>query len=112
MCADQFVGRDARRNPNYETVYKSLEHGPMKDAFNKDPLRSHFRIRLIGKVVVELQGLRHKADYAPLGNLFNRRQCAEFIEQARRALSDLRGLDAGDKQLLAVNLLFRSGKRP
>ena len=111
LCADKFVGRDARRNPNYEIVYRSLEHGPTKDAFTRDPLRSHARIRLIGAVVIDLQGLRHKADYATLANLFNRRQCWQFIERARQSLFDLRHLDADDKLLLAVNLLFRAGKR-
>jgi uncharacterized protein (UPF0332 family) len=108
LCADTMLQSTVRTTDEYARVYRALEHGPLKSAFGKEPLKSHGTLRRIGDLVVALQSERHRADYLPpIRNVFSQRDARNLIDQARQAVSLIEALNLPDRRTLATCLLFR-----
>ena len=108
LCAESLIGSVPRNGDEYSRVYRALEHGPLKTAFGKEPLRDRIALRKIGDLVVALQSERHRADYLPpIKNVFSQRETRKLIDQAREAVSAIEALNSGDRLTLATCLLFR-----
>jgi uncharacterized protein (UPF0332 family) len=108
LCAETMLHPAGRTTEEYARVYRALEHGPLKTAFEKEPLRSHGALRKIGDLVVALQSERHRADYLPpIKNVFSQRETKKLIDQARQAVSEIEALNSQDRRTLATCLLFR-----
>jgi hypothetical protein len=109
LCADELLGKTGRSSQEYERVYRSLDHGPLKTAFERNPLKEYPILREIGNYVVALQSARHKADYSPpKRDLLRREECRQLIETARTTIERLRSLEQAERRTLAVHLLFKS----
>jgi aminoglycoside phosphotransferase (APT) family kinase protein len=114
ICADSLLQPGATRDrtsDEYARVYRALEHGTLKNAFaqEKSPLRSRQALRRIGELIVPLRSARFIADYSPpVTNVFTPRQGRDFVAQARKAVSELNGLDDEDRRVLAAWLLFKN----
>ena len=107
-CADCLLPSSDRSTDAYSRVYRALEHGSLKAAFGKEPLRDHIVLRRIGDLVVPLQSERHRADYLPpIKNVFSQREAKKLVDQARQAVSAIEALGATDRRILATSLLFR-----
>src|SRR5271156_3336117 len=52
LCAESMLPSAVRSTNEYTRVYRALEHGPLKAAFGKEPLRGHETLRRIGDLVV------------------------------------------------------------
>jgi uncharacterized protein (UPF0332 family) len=108
LCAETMLHSAGRATDEYARVYRALEHGPLKTAFGKEPLRSHGTLRKIGDLVVALQSERHRADYLPpIKNVFSQSETKKLIDQARQAVSEVEALNPQDRRTLATCLLFR-----
>lgn len=110
LCADELISGCERSSPEYERVYRSLEHGTLKTAFQiKDsPLRSRPSLRSVGELMVSLRTERFRADYLPpVANVFSRAQAEDLVAQARKVIAELEVLSPEDRVSLAAHLLFR-----
>jgi uncharacterized protein (UPF0332 family) len=108
LCAETMLNAAGRATDEYARVYRALEHGPLKTAFEREPLRSHGTLRKIGDLVVPLQSERHRADYLPpIRNVFSEREARKLIDQARQAVSQIEALNLSDRRTLATCPLFR-----
>ena len=106
LCADEFV--QERGSSEYERVYRALDHGTLKTAFNSQPLNQISDIKKIGSRAVELQSERNRADYLPSQRLYTKNQCLDLVNSARIAVGLLNRLSAEQRRTLAVHLLFKN----
>jgi hypothetical protein len=107
-CADELLGGTDRYSTDYERVYRALDHGPLRTAFANQPLKDNPKLNEIGGHVARLQSERHRADYFPGKRLFTPAQCMELIDIAKTVVELLDSLDAKDRRMLAVSLLFKN----
>ena len=110
LCADYVTRLAQRRTDEYARVYRSLEHGVLKNAFGQLPLKNNQRLSDIGAIVVRLQAERHRADYLPpIAGVLSHDTAQELVEQAREAVAELESLKPQNKdcRTLATSLLFK-----
>jgi hypothetical protein len=114
LCAD-YVTRSARRSTEeYSRVYRSLDHGTLKNAFGQSPLKDSKKLSTLGAIVVRLQAERHRADYLPpVAGIFSLNAAQELVDLAREAVRELEQLGPQDSdcKILVTCLLFRE-RRP
>jgi hypothetical protein len=109
LCANELVGaRTDVRSQEYIRVYRSLEHGTLKTAFNAAPLNRVALLQRIGSSVVELQSERIRSDYLPPQSLYTRDQCRDLVESAKSAVGAIAALSQSDRRSLVVSLLFKN----
>jgi hypothetical protein len=109
LCANELLGgRIDLRSPEYIRVYRSLEHGTLKTAFNAPPLNRVATLQKIGSSAVELQSERIRSDYLPPQSLYTRDQCRDLVESAKSAIGAIAGLSQNDRRSLVVSLLFKN----
>jgi uncharacterized protein (UPF0332 family) len=110
LCAEGILpekeGLDDTRE--FERVYRALEHGSLKREFTQTPLKDNEYLNKIGALVVRLQSERHKADYLPPKRLYSFDEASKLIESAGLAMELLEKLDAGNRRILAITLLFKN----
>ena len=114
LCTNAFIPDESMESNTYERVYRAIDHGPIKQAFQpKDsPLTTVATLREIGELIVPLQSARMKADYAPpRSGLFKLGEVKEHIAQAREIVENLDALSEVDRRLLAVHLIFKDRNR-
>jgi hypothetical protein len=114
LCADYLTRSAARSSDEYERVYRALEHGPLKQAFLRAPLKDNQRLSEIGVSVVRLQAERFRADYLPpvLG-VFGRAEAEELVGLARETVTQIELLSPRmhDTRILATALHFGLNRR-
>ncbi|MFO1101701.1 MAG: hypothetical protein U1E20_02215 [Methylocystis sp.] len=108
LCADELLPGADRGSEEFEKAYRALEHSSLKRAAqNFAPSQS--RLREIGNLIAELQSERHKSDYLPIErHSYSVRKCSELIDSARIAMQKLRELDASERRILVVALIFKN----
>lgn len=113
LCAD-YVSRSAKRSSlEYLRVYRALDHGPLKDAFSKSPLKDDGVLRTVGSAVVILQNERHRADYLPpIANIFTHDRATELVGMAREVVQQIELIKPASREcrMLALGLLFKERK--
>ena len=110
-CSATVLPGETHESKDFERVYRTLDHGPLANAFNKAPLSQIDSVRRIGEVVVRLQNERKRADYLPpTRNVFSASQANALLRQAREAVQAIDALSAEDRRTLAVWPLFKSGR--
>jgi len=109
--ADLLVGAGAARPDKAWThVYRALDHG-----FAKNACREARNLSLPPEIIdcanefIELQEVRHKADYDP-GARFTRAEALDWATRAEAAIAKLRAASRLDRKAFAVRLLLR--RRP
>jgi len=111
LCADYVTRSSSRSSDEYLRVYRSLDHGPLKQAFGLTPLRDNKHLSRIGSIVVRLQAERHRADYLPpVPGIFSRDAAQELVDQAREAVAVLEGIKPQHKdcRVLVTSVLFKA----
>ena len=109
-CADTLLPEGSRDTAEYERVYRALDHGSMKNAFQTagSPLRQNKPLGRIGELIVPLQSARMQADYAsPRIDFYEEDQARDFVAQAREIVSGLDALTAEARLVLAIHLIFK-----
>lgn len=119
LCAEELLPGSRRGAQEYEIVYRALNHGSLKKAFNKKPLNTTPVLREIGDRVIELQTARNLADYLPMGR-FNKVRaadekpkppsisCRKLVQSAQSTVKFLADLSRDDRRTLAVYLVFEN----
>ena len=93
----------------YVRVYRSLDHGPLKNAFATGVLKERETFLEIGSIVILLQSERHKADYLPpTSGAFGISHVRELVDQARNVVAAIEQLSPEDRRTLAAHLLFKN----
>ena len=114
VCADYVTRSTKRSDVDYQRVYRSLDHGPLKTAFSQQQLKENKKLSRIGTIVVMLQAERHRADYLPpVAGVFTRDRASELVDLARQAVNEVEAIRPNQKdcRILATNLLFRERKQ-
>ncbi|MCJ2006862.1 hypothetical protein MKK55_17320 [Methylobacterium sp. J-059] len=110
LCADTLLGDSDRASSEYEKVYRALDHGSLRTAFQPkgSPLATNVSLKRIGDLIVPLQGARMLADYAPprLG-FYQENAARDHLEQARELVGLLEALSASERMSLAIHLIFK-----
>lgn len=107
-CADMLVGSSGadRSATAWERTYRALEHGVARRRCQAATIRefpptiSHF-----ADVFVDMQGKRHRADYASSGN-FPKRIVLQDIAFVEDAITRFQQVPARDRRAFAVYLLL------
>lgn len=109
-CADAFVGSSRGDSEAYVRVYRGLDHARAKQELDRWTRRSDCppALRTFGAAFVELQELRHRADYDPLPFRHRKKDAETVIRDAEAALADLNKLGPDHRSLLAATLLLKS----
>jgi uncharacterized protein (UPF0332 family) len=111
MSGDALVGGSRRKTDAWKRVYRALEHRRAKEEFKKlamnagDPGK-----RTLAIAFIDLQELRHSADYDPSFPFARRSDLFVLIAQAEAALVAVESLTADTRVELATQLLFLSRK--
>jgi len=110
-CAGILLQSIDRKSDVYQRVYRALDHGPLKNAFEAgvSPLKGRAPLQKIGEVVILLQSERHRADYMPPSKaLFSPDQSGALTAMARETVTEIDSLSSRDRVVLATWLLFKS----
>ena len=111
LCADELLPRADREADEYLRVYRALDHGTAKQAFNLpgSPLRTEPQFKEIGDWLALLQEQRERADYLPpLPVPFTEARAIQLVAEARKACAAIDRLSPEDRRTLAVRLLFKA----
>ena len=110
QSADMLVGatRRNRSQQAWRQAYRSLEHG-LAAAQCRRPIIRRFPVEIqeFGERFVDLQRMRHDADYDPDAS-YTRLDALRLIDVADSAIWDFERADAVDKRAFAVYVMFRS----
>lgn len=110
LCADYITRSATHSTEEYSRVYRSLDHGPLKNAFGQSPLKENRRLSRLGAIVVRLQAERHKSDYLPPAiGIFSRDVAQELVDLAREAVAEVESIKPQNKdcRTLVTCLLFK-----
>ena len=109
-CADLLVGanRASRDQAAWEQTYRALEHGHARNQCSNQSAMARFpvEIREFGRWLVEMQRLRHQADYAPEAS-FDRAEVMQLIDETERIIAVFGGTTARGRRGFATHVLFR-----
>jgi uncharacterized protein (UPF0332 family) len=109
LCTGELLGvRTDKRSEDYVRVYRSLEHGALKNAFRIAPLNSSDALRKLGDRVVRLQSERIRSDYVPSQALYTSDECRDLVRSADSVVRSIGALSRGERKRLAVHLLFKN----
>lgn len=109
-AADTLIGTTKlhRDSETWRRVYRSLDHGfARSQCLAKTGSQIPAVLRDVADTFVQLQELRHEADYDPKA-AFLREDVVAHIAQARIAIGILDNADVGDRRVFAAWLIFRS----
>ncbi len=119
MAADQFVGFTKRATALYGLVYRSIDHRDLRELCSevkKQTLSSKYTgyepprgfgpdLKAFAANLLELQEMRHAADYDPLVRI-KRSGAVLAAGVARRILSQFRNASASQRAAFLTLLLF------
>jgi uncharacterized protein (UPF0332 family) len=107
-AADLLVGVGQTRTSAAVQVYRALDHGFARNACRE--VRSiPPSIMNCADEFIELQEVRHKADYDP-GARFTRIEALDWVNRAEAGIAKLHAAPRRDRKAFAVHLLMR--RRP
>ena len=97
-----------RSQPDWNQVYRALEHGYARNQCNNRAAMSRFSsgIRRFGQLFVLMQRERQAADYDPSAS-FSRAETIEFVDEATRVIAEFEDADTIERRAFAVFVLFR-----
>ncbi len=109
MNANQIAGSTRRRSDAWVRVYRALDHVKTKDELRRRDVRSLSpQIGQFAILFVELQDLRHEADYDPRPFAPNKQQVLAMISQAEKAIEGLETLPPDLRTQLAAIVLLKA----
>lgn len=110
LCARELFDHEGTLSSTseYERVYRALDHGSLKDAFKKSPLKDSKRLKKLGNNIAILQSERIRSDYLPPMLVHTQAQCEEWVAMAQSTLDLLSGLTPEERRTLAVHLIFKN----
>jgi len=112
-CADTLVGAKVKQSPAWHRVYRSLDHGKARSEIKRlNSSYSHGPVLQLAILFVELQELRHYADYDPGPSQLTRIGVHAYLKRTDTVLEVLKShIEAAEWREIAVSLLFRDRKQ-
>ena len=111
FCANQLAGSTPvrRRSPAWVQAYRALEHGRARDRLMNSSGMSQFpdEYRDFGQQFVNMQDVRHSADYDPTAR-FLRLHVNQVIEETSRKMDLFNTVPNAEKRAFALYVLLRS----
>ena len=108
-CADLLAGRmkDKRHNEEWLRVYRSLNHSKTRNRCRSQASFAHvpLPIRDFAEQFVELQRLRHEADYNPSAS-FDQTEVMRNIDDSERRLRAFNAVPAAARRAFVLYLLI------
>ena len=108
-CADLLAGRvkDKRHNAEWLRVYRSLNHGKARNRCRSQASFAHVPqpVRDFAEQFVELQRLRHEADYNPAAS-FGQTDVAERIDDCEARIRAFNAVPAAARRAFVLYLLI------
>ena len=108
--ADLLVGDTpaARASDEWNQAYRALDHRQLRRqcARSSDVLRYHPDLRRFAQTFVDLQDLRHEADYSPHAN-FDQARVDLIIDVAASAMSDFASAPEDERRRFIVYVSLR-----
>ena len=108
-CADTMMGATPSRRSNqaWRQVYRALEHGRTIHQCSNSRIMSLFPtpIQDFGEHFIEMQRLRHLADYDPLAE-FRRSQVKQLVEETADRMRQFELADTSDRLAFSAYILF------
>ena len=91
-----------------EVTDRALEHGHAKNQCRNGAVMRQFppAIQDFARHFVDMQRLRHYADYAPVTNL-DRSQVLHLVDETERITAQFNNTPASDRRAFAIYALFR-----
>jgi hypothetical protein len=109
LCADELIGVTKAGTDPWVRVYRALEHGFAKSAFEQTAIRSlNSAAKTFAETFIELQQKRHTADYDPRAFPFGRNVTLGYVQQARVAITALTTLGSEHRRIMATTVLLKS----
>ena len=109
--ADELGGktRASRSQPEWEQIYRSLEHGHARNQCLNQAIMNRFppEIQEFAEHFVLMQRHRHRADYAPATN-WQRSEVAFFVHHTEDVIRRFNGAPIRDRRAFAIHVLFRT----
>ena len=116
-CANALVGKRRRHSDAWQRAYRALDHGKAKQEFRRLLSGGEDRAQIgvkalleLALLFVELQELRHEADYDPRPGPLTRSGIVAVIKRIEAALPQLDKIDDAIWLDLATALLFKDRK--
>ena len=113
-CADMVVGGPGARRSReaWRQVYRALNHGYARRRCNYQNEISKFpsEIRRFARLFVQMQELRHDADYDPYAEIPTRAEVIQHIGNAENTIRQFPNAPILDRRSFAVHVLL-SGRR-
>ena len=110
-CANTLAGANynARRQPEWRRIYRSLEHGYVRRQCNDRTAMAQFppEIRRFAQHFTVVQREREKADYDPESNL-TRREVLRLINETEEIIAAFDRTPADRRRAFAIHVLFRN----
>ena len=112
QCGADLLAGATRRSRNqaaWEQIYRSLEHGHVKNQCNNRSVMAGFApsVQQFGRHFVDMQRRRHDADYAPVTD-FNRSVIMALIGETERVIAQFNNAPANTRRAFAIHVLFRT----
>ena len=110
-CADMVVGSTVtdQNREAWRQTYRALNHGYARRQCGRLKMMEQFpiEIRRFGEMFVEMQRLRHIADYDPYpAEYYKRGEILKQIEEAQRVINNFLSLPAANRRSFAVYVLL------
>ena len=111
-CADMLAGstRANRSQRAWRQTYRALEHGHAKNQCANQSVMNRFpaEIQDFGESFVDMQALRHTADYDPdPDGQFARGEVLQHIEYSEETIRAFENVPASDRRAFAIYVLLR-----
>lgn len=107
-CADTLVGPYSADSTgeHWVTAYRTLEHRQARNRFNNQGRMASFPndIRYFADKFIELQDLRHRADYDP-ESTFEHAEVLQLLSNTQEAIKSFMNVSDRNRRLLAVFLI-------
>jgi len=106
--ANAFVGKADAKSRAWNQVYRALEHGAARNSCRNDKIMKEFPadIQKFADAFVEMQELRHRADYSPTGT-FYKSEVEQELDKVNLAIEDYEKAELKHRRAFAAFVLFR-----
>ena len=94
--------------PEWHQVYRALEHGKTRSACQQQEVMRTLPMGILAfaEVFVDLQKVRHQADYAH-GGQYSKLRVLAMVDAAKDTIDQFEQADAGHQRSFAVHVLFK-----
>ena len=102
------AGRRGHNHLRWQQIYRSLEHRQARNRLNNRTELQKFPLAMqrFARLFVDLQALRHAADYSPAAT-FDRPAVTQLVAEAEQHIIGLENAASVDRRDFAIYVLFR-----